>query len=103
MGTKNNPGKFDCFQKAKDDEPTFTLLGRDPQSGARIRDWATAFFNDIRYNQHRMPNPEELAKFAEAKQVAKDMDAYCILQGGTPLYDGNLAERHIPIGDSPNE
>ena len=29
MGTKNNPGKFDCYEHAKPDEPMFVLLGRD--------------------------------------------------------------------------
>ena len=26
MGTKNNPGKFDCYANAKPDEPLFVLL-----------------------------------------------------------------------------
>ncbi|HAW11807.1 MAG TPA: aspartate decarboxylase, partial [Chloroflexi bacterium] len=30
MGTKNNPGKFDCYDDAHPDEPMFVLLGRDP-------------------------------------------------------------------------
>jgi hypothetical protein len=28
MGTKNVPGKFDCYANALPDEPTFVLLGR---------------------------------------------------------------------------
>lgn len=30
MGSKLNPGKFDCMAAALPDEPTFTLLARDP-------------------------------------------------------------------------
>ena len=28
MGTKNNPGRFDCYGNAEPDEPIFVLLGR---------------------------------------------------------------------------
>lgn len=31
MGTKNQPGSFDCYANAKGDEPLFVLLGRDKQ------------------------------------------------------------------------
>jgi hypothetical protein len=40
MGTKNNPGKFDCHAKAEPDEPMFTLLGRDPCAPILIEIWA---------------------------------------------------------------
>lgn len=40
MGTKNDPGEFDCYAKALPDEPTFTLLARDPQFYQRVNDWA---------------------------------------------------------------
>lgn len=39
MGTKNNPGKFNCFEKAEPDEPMFVLLGRDPVAGPLLRMW----------------------------------------------------------------
>lgn len=35
MGTKNNPGKFDCYDAALPDEPMFVLLARDPV----VREW----------------------------------------------------------------
>jgi hypothetical protein len=40
MGTKSNPDQFDCYEKAKPDEPLFTLLGRDPQGGDMVHLWA---------------------------------------------------------------
>jgi hypothetical protein len=40
MGTKNNPGKYDCFNKAEPDEPLFVLLGRDPQAAHLVSIWA---------------------------------------------------------------
>jgi hypothetical protein len=42
MGTKNNPGNFDCYQNAHPDEPMFVLLGRDPLAGLLVRLWAEA-------------------------------------------------------------
>jgi hypothetical protein len=40
MGTKNNPGTFDCYEKAESDEPMFILLARDVTAPARVLDWA---------------------------------------------------------------
>ena len=39
MGTKNNPGDFDCYANAEPDEPMFVLLGRDPVAGAVVWLW----------------------------------------------------------------
>jgi hypothetical protein len=41
MGTKNNPGNFDCYANAEPDEPMFILLARDPQAPALVEKWAT--------------------------------------------------------------
>jgi hypothetical protein len=52
MGTKNNPGKFDCHSKALPDEPTFTICARDPDFERLVKDWAInrqrAIFNGDR-------------------------------------------------------
>lgn len=40
MGTKNNPGKFDCYAAAEPDEPMFVLLGRDPHAAVLVTLWA---------------------------------------------------------------
>lgn len=40
MGTKNNPGKFDCYEKALPDEPVFVVLARDPEFARLVRNWA---------------------------------------------------------------
>jgi hypothetical protein len=42
MGTRNNPGEFDCYANAGPDEPMFVLLGRDAQAPTLVRQWATA-------------------------------------------------------------
>ncbi len=41
MGTKNNPGKFDCYDKAEPDEPMFILLARDSDAATLVRIWCT--------------------------------------------------------------
>lgn len=40
MGTKNNPGVFDCYANAEPDEPMFVLLGRDASAAQIVRLWA---------------------------------------------------------------
>lgn len=47
MGTKNNPGKFDCYEKADPDEPMFVLLGRDPMAAHLVSIWSK-----LRYGDH---------------------------------------------------
>jgi hypothetical protein len=40
MGTKLEPGAFDCYHEAALDEPMFVLLARDPMAPAIVRRWA---------------------------------------------------------------
>ena len=40
MGTKDNPGRYDCHGKAAADEPLFTLLARDPLAPHLVRLWS---------------------------------------------------------------
>jgi hypothetical protein len=42
MGTKNNPGDFDCYANAEPDEPMFILLGRDPFAPKLVDLWASS-------------------------------------------------------------
>ena len=39
MGTKNDPGAFDCYANAAPDEPMFILLGRDPVASCVVEFW----------------------------------------------------------------
>lgn len=66
MGTKNNPGKYDCYAAAQPDEPRFVLLGRDRHASALVLMWAA----------WREQQGEDPAKVAEARQCADDMVAY---------------------------
>lgn len=73
MGTKNNPGKFDCYDVAEPDEPMFILLGRDPISPVLVEDWANRRIEAI--NKGQKPH-EDWAKIGEARLVATQMRLY---------------------------
>ena len=47
MGTKNNPGKFDCYANAEPDEPMFVLLGRDRLAGHLVSIWSKVRMGDM--------------------------------------------------------
>ena len=64
MGTKNDPGEYDCYANAKDDEPMFVLLARDPIAPVLVHLWVM-----MRGLMGKM-NPE---KDIEAQNCAAEM------------------------------
>lgn len=80
MGTKNNPGKWDCYSKAEPDEPMFILLGRDPTASIIVELW--------RELKKEMKSEGTSAssddKLEEARQCAAAMEAWAIKQGKSP-------------------
>lgn len=76
MGTKDQPGRFDCYAHAEGDEPIFVLLGRDPHAATLVRQWA----------QMALSDPEQPAeKATEALSVAAAMDKYRIMLNHKPM------------------
>jgi hypothetical protein len=67
MGTKNNPGNFDCYANADPDEPMFILLGRDPMAASLVEAWAIC----------REVNGESVEKVNEALVCADAMRRWC--------------------------
>lgn len=63
MGTKNNPGDFDCYANAEPDEPMFVLLARDKHAPTLVWLWATL----------RELDGEDPAKVREARECADAM------------------------------
>lgn len=63
MGTKNSPGRYDCYAKAEPDEPMFTLLARDERAPLLVEIWALM-------SEARGTDP---AKVAEARACAQAM------------------------------
>jgi hypothetical protein len=70
MGTKNNPGPFDCYSAAAPDEPMFVLLGRDPLAPFLVGWW-------VGLKMSHDPNADE-AKLKEALECAHAMDEYLL-------------------------
>lgn len=70
MGTKNNPGSFDCYAAAAPDEPMFVLLGRDPLAAMLVGWWAGL-------KSSLDPSADE-EKIKEALLVAQQMDQWLL-------------------------
>lgn len=70
MGTKNNPGAYDCYKNAEPDEPYFLLLGRDPLAPFLVGLWAGL-------KSAHDPSADE-AKLKEALATANDMDEWLL-------------------------
>ena len=68
MGTKNNPGKFDCYANALPDEPMFILLSRDPTFYKYVFNWAEERIQQIKCGE-RPDN--DFAMVQEAIDCAK--------------------------------
>lgn len=66
MGTKNNPGKFDCYFNADPDEPRFVLLGRDKHAPLMVQIWAAL----------REIEGESVGKVAEARACSISMSTW---------------------------
>lgn len=75
MGTKRNPGKWDCYANADPDEEMFVLLDRDRHAAGLVRLWALL--------RHR--EGEDEAKVAEALSCADAMDRRARSLGKDPV------------------
>lgn len=75
MGTKNNPGSYDCYANAEPDEPMFILLGRDPHGAAAVRKWAADREQMI---QAGLKPADDMRMVWEARECADAMEAYHI-------------------------
>ena len=67
MGTKIEPGEYDCYGKATDDEPIFTLRANDTCAPALVRIWVGMQLrtNDFKTN-----------KCLDALTIAEDMEKW---------------------------
>ena len=81
MGTKNNPGTFDCYANAEADEPMFVLLGRDKHAPTLVWLWATL----------RELDGEDAAKIAEARTCAANMMGWAHEHGKSVVGFGQAA------------
>ena len=83
MGTKNNPGKYDCYHRAEGDEPMFVLLGRDPAASVVVTFWRSLREKmGLSYNDPKSVEARECAfaleRYARAhhKDVGAALEAF---------------------------
>ena len=78
MGTKNNPGRFDCYANAEPDEEMFILLARDWDAPALVEAWANRREQAIEYGKKPISDCEMVA---EARECAAKMREYRAKRG----------------------
>lgn len=69
MGTKNEPGKYDCYAAAEPDEPVFVLRGSDPLAHMLVALWASA--REINGPASPRQEPPEQVAAREREKVAE--------------------------------
>jgi hypothetical protein len=72
MGTKNNPGAYDCYENAEPDEPMFVLLARDELAPGSVREWAREYALKCGIDL----TPPQNKKINEAYSCADAMDKW---------------------------
>ncbi|MFN3464449.1 MAG: hypothetical protein ACK4X1_10260 [Terricaulis sp.] len=86
MGTKNNPGQFDCYTAADPDEPMFILLARDELAGTLVLMWGLLRLGEfealdectrtLKHLARRYVDNADLQKANEAAECARAMTAW---------------------------
>lgn len=95
MGTKNNPGAFDCYANAEPDEPMFVLLGRDPVAGLIVEIWA-----HLRVEMGKDAKDDPI--IVEALECAKALNKYAAALGKKDQMDAAfvaLVNRVKPVDE----
>lgn len=73
MGTKNNPGDWDCYANAEPDEPMFILLGRDRDASQAVKMWA---FSRMQQIDLGIRPESDRAQVSEAMKCATEMEIW---------------------------
>ena len=86
MGTKNNPGDYDCYAAARPDEPIFTLKANDRCAPDTVRHWAECYRLSKELANSDGNGPGELSdgqrrKYDEAQRCADAMEAWWRKEG----------------------
>lgn len=79
MSTKQEPGDFDCYKRALQDEPMFVLLARDPVAPALVEMWAQQRSRDI--DRGTRPGSDGMMVL-EAMECARNMREWRVANDG---------------------
>lgn len=74
MGTKGNPGEFDCYALALPDEPIFVLRASNEEAASLVEQWAERY--DARKRKEGTFDRRAARKVKEALQIAEEMRTY---------------------------
>jgi hypothetical protein len=80
MGTKNNPGSFDCYANAEPNEPMFVLLGRDPTASLVVTFWRAIKLEMVKQGTSQ----SSAAKLDEARECSLALEAWAKSKGKDP-------------------
>lgn len=69
MGTKTNPGRYDCYEALREDEPHFVLMARDEHFARVVGFWAMLRMQFIAEGKDPVADVD---KVTEALQVARE-------------------------------
>lgn len=75
MGTKLNPGGYDCYRKLHPDEPFFVLRAKDQTAPGVVREWVRRRREEAAVTGGTI-TPQYEQKLREAEACADDMDAW---------------------------
>ena len=75
MGTKKQPGRFDCYGDAGEDEPIFVLRANDPAAIAAIHAWMQARHLHNFIDGAKLIEREK-ARLQSAQEVIHEMTAW---------------------------
>lgn len=81
MGTKQNPGAFDCYANAAPDEPMFVLLARSRYSAALVNLYAAMKRREALDTPGFHWEKGTVDKIEEAEQCANSMVEWRLQQG----------------------
>ena len=68
MGTKNDPGDYDCYANAEPDEPMFILLARDETAQYFVGAWVAIRCGDLDTAIEMMRKAGEARKESHKKE-----------------------------------
>lgn len=74
MGTKEQPGQFDCYAALEADEPFFVLKATDPSAPLAVIVWSEHYRE--RKQRAGAWNERAVARYCEAHQIANQMSEW---------------------------
>jgi hypothetical protein len=97
MGTKENPGRFDCYAAAAPDEPIFILRANDPLAPVIVRFWAE-LYQDAKRRAGAWSNGS-IARYCEAMDCSEEMRAWKVNHDNVLAELASRGVESMPAGE----